>query len=165
MTADCLIPGRRRMTKKGLSPLIATVLLIAFAVALGAVVMNWGSSYVGEGSAEEGCDKVSLSWFERSGKQQVCYTDERVEFTVESKNMDVHNLKMIIDGEKEIEIIDDILAEPMRIADIKKVSVPYPVSRTGRVVQIKLVPTLESEGSITTCPSDRGLVKENLERC
>ena len=28
--------------KKGVSPLIATILLIAFAVALGAVVMSWG---------------------------------------------------------------------------------------------------------------------------
>jgi len=30
--------------RKGLSPLIATVLLIAFAVALGVLVMNWGKS-------------------------------------------------------------------------------------------------------------------------
>jgi flagellin-like protein len=29
-------------SRKGLSPLIATVLLIAFAVALGVMVMNWG---------------------------------------------------------------------------------------------------------------------------
>ena len=35
-------------SKRGVSPLIATVLLIAFAVALGAVVMNWGRSYVEE---------------------------------------------------------------------------------------------------------------------
>jgi flagellin-like protein len=34
------------MNKKAVSPLIATVLLIAFAVALGAIVMNWGSGYV-----------------------------------------------------------------------------------------------------------------------
>ena len=31
----------RRNNKKGLSPLIATVLLIAFAIALGTVIMNW----------------------------------------------------------------------------------------------------------------------------
>lgn len=34
------------MNKKAVSPLIATVLLIAFAVALGAIVMNWGESFV-----------------------------------------------------------------------------------------------------------------------
>ena len=32
--------------RKGVSPLIATVLLIAFAVALGAIVMNWGRNYI-----------------------------------------------------------------------------------------------------------------------
>ena len=32
--------------KRGVSPLIATVLLIAFAVALGAIVMTWGENYV-----------------------------------------------------------------------------------------------------------------------
>ena len=31
----------RRNNRKGLSPLIATVLLIAFAIALGTVIMNW----------------------------------------------------------------------------------------------------------------------------
>jgi len=36
----------KRMNRKGVSPLIATVLLIAFAVALGAIVMNWGRTYI-----------------------------------------------------------------------------------------------------------------------
>lgn len=31
----------KKVGKRGISPLIATVLLVAFAVALGAVVMNW----------------------------------------------------------------------------------------------------------------------------
>lgn len=39
------------MSKKGIAPLIATVLLIAFAVALGAVVMNWGRAYVEDTAA------------------------------------------------------------------------------------------------------------------
>ncbi len=38
----------KRMNKKAVSPLIATVLLIAFAVALGAIVMNWGRTYIGD---------------------------------------------------------------------------------------------------------------------
>ncbi len=43
--------------KKGVSPLIATVLLIAFAVALGAVVMNWGKDFVT--SKMDSADKLS----------------------------------------------------------------------------------------------------------
>lgn len=60
------------MNKKGVSPLIATVLLIAFSVALGAVVMNWGTSYVrntSEASETNSDDKV------------MCSTGVDVEFT------------------------------------------------------------------------------------
>ena len=46
-------------SKRALSPLIATVMLIAFAVALGAVVMNWGKGYIEESTISEG--EVSLS--------------------------------------------------------------------------------------------------------
>jgi len=34
------------MNKRGLSPIIATVLLIAFAVAIGAMIMSWTSDIV-----------------------------------------------------------------------------------------------------------------------
>lgn len=34
------------MNKKGLSPLIATILLVLFAVVLGTIVMGWGKEYV-----------------------------------------------------------------------------------------------------------------------
>lgn len=34
------------MNNKGLSPLIATVLLVVFALVIGTITMNWGRSYV-----------------------------------------------------------------------------------------------------------------------
>lgn len=40
------------MNKRALSPLIATVLLIAFAIALGAIVMGLGKNYIKSISAE-----------------------------------------------------------------------------------------------------------------
>lgn len=45
------------LNKKAVSPLIATVLLIAFAVSLGVVVMNWGRDYV-ETTAKDTSEKV-----------------------------------------------------------------------------------------------------------
>ena len=82
--------------KKGVSPLIATVLLIAFAVALGAVVMNWGRGYVEDtaDSAKEKSDKelicsseVDLAIVEIDGVSQICYnsTSDLVEFILENK--------------------------------------------------------------------------------
>ena len=42
----------RRLGKKGISPLVATVLLITFAIVLGAIVLNYGQSFVKEAAAE-----------------------------------------------------------------------------------------------------------------
>ncbi len=71
--------------KKGVSPLIATVLLIAFTVALGAVVMNWGRSYVTEtaekvktsSDIELSCEQdVGIDWISISDVPQLCYGGE-----------------------------------------------------------------------------------------
>ncbi|MBN2422194.1 hypothetical protein JXB41_03120 [Candidatus Woesearchaeota archaeon] len=68
--------------KKGVSPLIATVLLIAFSVALGAVVMSWGRSFItsqtesveGESSKQMRCSlDILLDWVEINGYDQVCF--------------------------------------------------------------------------------------------
>ncbi len=49
-------------SKKGISPLIATILLIAFALIIGAVTMNWGKAYA-EKSEEPNKDSPSGNGF------------------------------------------------------------------------------------------------------
>ncbi len=73
---------QKSINKKAVSPLIATVLLIAFAIALGAIVMNWGKTYV-EGEMESGtaeyyasreCDRdIRLSIKDVARRPQLCY--------------------------------------------------------------------------------------------
>src|SRR5512137_3035476 len=86
-------------TRKAVSPLIATVLLIAFAVALGAVVMNWGRGYVEDTAniARERSDtevkcasEVDIQIVEIDSVPQVCYNETvagnyTVYFIVENK--------------------------------------------------------------------------------
>ena len=71
-------------SKKGVSPLIATVLLIAFAVALGAVVMNWGRGYIQEtvdfagekSDTEIDCSlDVGLKLVEINNIRKFCYSN------------------------------------------------------------------------------------------
>lgn len=83
--------------KKGISPLIATVLLIAFAVALGAVVMNWGKNYVQttaidaqkSGQAKQKCTNTNMEFVQVSGIPKICVNDLQnatiVEFTMKNK--------------------------------------------------------------------------------
>jgi len=155
-----------KLNKRGVSPLIATVLLIAFAVALGAVVMNWGSSYVSEtGSDGEGCAKVRISWFKRGDEAQVCFSPREVIFTVESNNMDVSNLRIVVQGDKDVVLFDDVLKSPLMIADIKKLTIPYDVNVVGTVKHIRVVPKLKAGSEIVTCPSESALEITNPPKC
>ncbi|MEK6878980.1 MAG: archaellin/type IV pilin N-terminal domain-containing protein [Nanoarchaeota archaeon] len=58
--------------KRGISPLIATVLLIGFTVALAAVVITWGTGFV---------QKVTTGTEERTNKAIICTSDLNFEIT------------------------------------------------------------------------------------
>jgi len=68
----------KMINKRAVSPLIATVLLIAFAVALGAIVMNWGRGYV-----EDTQDFAR----ESSEGQLTCSSDVQMDFTILDVNV------------------------------------------------------------------------------
>lgn len=90
-----------KKSKKAIAPLIATVLLIAFAVALGAVVMNWGKSYV------ESTQKLA----ERQSSGQIECTNE-VDFEILKVRYDSNNplnetpdsLEIVVENLKDKEI-------------------------------------------------------------
>lgn len=55
--------------RKGMSPLIATVLLMAFAVALGGMIMNWS---IGASSQSGDCEHITLR------VTQLCAKDDKI---------------------------------------------------------------------------------------
>ncbi|MFH1850076.1 MAG: archaellin/type IV pilin N-terminal domain-containing protein [archaeon] len=152
--------------KRAVSPLIATVLLIAFAVALGAVVMNWGKTQVeGHMVESQACEGVSLSWYKRNEIEQVCYRDDLVAFSVESgPRADIDDVKMIIDGENDIIIKESVFSSQLIRADVKKATVPYDVSVNGKVLQIKLTPKMKTADKEMLC-TENALVKYDPPRC
>src|SRR3989338_9325373 len=64
-------------SKKGVSPIIATILLIAFAVALGTVIINWGLSL--GSSSDDPCAKVALELKKMVDNGEVCYGNRGAE--------------------------------------------------------------------------------------
>lgn len=87
------------MRKRGVSPLIATVLLIAFAVALGAIVMNWGRTYV-EDTQE----------FAREGSEGdlVCSSPENIGFEIRKvsfvEGSDPYEMEILVKSTQDVEI-------------------------------------------------------------
>lgn len=60
--------------RKGMSPLIATVLLMAFAVALGGMIMNWSGDLGGKATLD--CSTVALTL------TQFCHDDQAINIQV-----------------------------------------------------------------------------------
>jgi len=83
-------------SKKAIAPLIATVLLIAFAVALGAIVMNWGRAYVE--------DTASLAQKSSSGQVE-CTNDvdlqiNKVLYSSEDDDLEDEGLSIVVENLK-----------------------------------------------------------------
>jgi flagellin-like protein len=69
------------MNKKGLSPLIATLLLVIFAIALGSIVMSWGKEYVEQATAVQEVTVESIG--EKSVFEELDERFQRGEITQE----------------------------------------------------------------------------------
>jgi flagellin-like protein len=74
-------------SSRGMSPLIATVLLVAFAVALGAMIINLGSN-IGENSGPD-CSKVKIA------VPAVCYAQNMIRMTIKNTGEPIESLTLI----------------------------------------------------------------------
>ncbi|GEM_PF-1092593 len=83
----------RILKKKGISPLIATVLLIGFAVALAAVVMTWGLDFV-----QDTADTTK----EQTQNTLICSTE--LSFAISDVNADPGSESVTIDNRGQIDI-------------------------------------------------------------
>jgi len=155
------------VNKRGVSPLIATVLLISFAVALGSVVLNWGSNLDIPGNQ---CSKASIK-IRNIGDSEVCYSgsgqDTYINFIIENKGkVDISGLGIWIIGKKGTRLIDlkDFVIKKGATTSIKDNSVSYDTATYGKIKQIQFIPKVQSTDFIDICSSS--LVKtDKISAC
>jgi len=78
---------RGEMGRRGLSPLIATILLIAFAAALGTLIMTWALPDGQLRTADDPCLNVQLELQQLPGAQAICYSQNSREMRFIVKNV------------------------------------------------------------------------------
>lgn len=158
-------------SKKGVSPLIATVLLIVFSIALGAVVMSWGEAYIEEkaefvqGAQETvaGCDATALNIISVGGAPQICVNNDIIEaFVQNGPSTEVYDVHARVLGDDGISVRESVLASPLAPSDARKVLFRF--EPVGTIRQVKLTPMVLRAGVLTPC-SDRGVVVENVNPC
>jgi len=160
------------MNKKALSPLIATLLLIGFAVVLGLVVMNWGKAYIEEKaefvagpSAESVCPVVKLSIIKVGEAQKVCYNPSEKTITVFIENgpdAAIENLQARVIGSAGIFTVDKALTEEMEPASSMQLKFNY--ENVGEVQQVKITPRFETDHGTNFC-INQAVVSEDLSQC
>src|SRR3989338_3980314 len=117
-------------SKKGVSPLIATVLLIAFAVALGSVVMNWGLN-LNLGKSADKCRNVEIK-IRNIDAAEVCFggfgTNGYIHFIIDNTGTaDISGLAVWIVGDKGTNLfdLDNISIKKGSLYDKKDKEVAY----------------------------------------
>jgi flagellin-like protein len=167
-------------SRKAVSPLIATVLLIAFAVALGAVVMNWGRGYVEDTAniARERSDtevkcasEVDIQIVEIDSVPQVCYNDTGTNFTImfiveNKKTRNVEKIEgRIIGTATRVPYIQSLGDNSnLSINEAKLLNMSYVEATYGVPQQIKLTPSIKVGGTTVACPSSAE-ISTNIKPC
>ncbi|PIN75211.1 hypothetical protein COV17_04080 [Candidatus Woesearchaeota archaeon CG10_big_fil_rev_8_21_14_0_10_36_11] len=153
-----------RKDKEGITPLMATLLLISFAVALGVVIMNFGRAQV-ESEAQCPID-VGLKLAIVAGKEEVCYNTAKKDFsfTIENGvNIKVEGLIVNIIGTQKAETFE------LNDAKIPKAGtyighVKYDSKSAGTIRQVKISPKVVMYDEEQICV-EKALILENIRGC
>lgn len=156
---------------KGISPLVATVLLIAFAVALGTVVMSWREEFIeknapfvqGVVQVRSGCDAVSLDVIRLSGIEQLCARDNVIDVMIENgPDIELYDVHARIVGTEDIAIAESVLPRPMPPSYALRVN--FGIKNVGTIRQVKLVPKIKISGQSVYC-AENAKIFENVPQC
>lgn len=131
-------------SKKAVSPLIATVLLLFVAIIMGILVMNWGRAQLEE--ASECTIDVGMSFVELNKQAQVCYagsgSNGAVTFIIENGiAAEVSSLQLRIIGTKNVYTTDLPESHLDKAFSLMR-TVPYDFNLFGDIRQIRLVPKI-----------------------
>ncbi len=165
-----------KLNKKGVSPLIATVLLIAFAVALGAVVMNWGRAYVEDTAnfAQQKSDTeikcitdAKLDFLTIDGVRKVCFNSSfgstgAVHFIVQNTGTaQVTGLTLTAITEDGID--NKTIAVNLSRSGLFKAEMNFTTATTS-VQTFRIIPQIKIQGKDTLCPKNE-LVEDSPLTC
>ena len=153
-----------KLDKRAIAPLVATLLLISFAISLGVVVMNFGRAQV---ELQAQCPiNIGLKLAMIGGENQVCYDTAKkaLSFTAENGvNIKVSGLIVNIIGSQEAQTFE------LNDAKITKAGtyighVNYDSVKSGEIRQLKITPKIVLYDAEEICV-EKALIVEKVVGC
>lgn len=161
-------------SKRGISPLVATVLLVCFAVALGGVVMSWGQDLVEEGAAgKASCFDIKLKLHELGGERKLCFggtgASGYVDFVIDNDSpFNVNALAVWMFGQQfgssSMVQVTDLPESEIKAGAPYVGRATYDFLRFGTLNRVIFVPKVVTEGEFVYC-YDNSLIADSLLRC
>ena len=144
------------ISKKGVSPIIATVLLIAFAVSLGSVIMTWGLNFRNIKSGDD-CSRVSIAINSLDGND-VCLFEAGaagyMNFAMANRgDIDIGGIVVWVVGQKEAKFFDiDTDTKKGESFSTSERQISYNPSELGPVLQVQFIPKIKHGQASEICP-------------
>ena len=157
--------------RKGISPLVATVLLVAFSVALGALVMSWGQDYIEEKAefvkgmheVKSGCDLAQLNIIKIGGVPQICINDNKIQVWFDNgPDIPINGVHARVVGTTGVSVQENILKAVLPKENAVKAS--FFVEPIGKIRQVKFTPKVFLIDKDYFC-SEQAITVENIPEC
>jgi len=148
--------------KKGMSPLIVTIILIAFAVALGAMIMNWSSDVVA--MHEPSCATSGLEIQKAFGRDMICFDDVANKLKVTIKNSGSTDISSIMFRRilSNFQSQDNVLPNSaLKTGEIYDASIGFVMEDK---VHVEFIPKIKKGQNTLVC-QDNALIFEKIEPC
>ena len=160
----------RAQGKRAVSPLIATVLLIAFCVSLGAVVIQWGSGYVrdrtDETSARSKLDLTCsqdafLDVVQYNDVEQLCYNGSSLVTVLENgPYVQIDSFAVYVIGNTSVAKLN-ITNSTLQKSEVRRFEIAF---SDPPAKQVRFIPAVSVNGVSVQCPRS-ALVRDDLTMC
>ena len=141
--------------KRGVSPVIATLILVVFAIALGSVIINWGFN-IEFANGELGCDDVEYR-IRNVGGSEICITQleeyQLLNFVIDNRGeLDIYGLDLWMVGTKGNKLVklDMLNITSESFFFYNDVNAIYEKDRYGELNQIQITPKIKKD-NIEVC--------------
>ncbi len=157
--------------KRGISPLLATLLLIALSIGMGVAVMSWGEDYIEEkaefvqGVQETltSCDHASFSIILVSGVQQLCQEKNTIKGLIDNgPDADIADFHVRVAGETGVFVQESTLRQPLPRGSATPIA--FSIGDIGTIKQIKFTPKIVVSGTPVLCSKQASMI-ENIRQC
>lgn len=135
---------RGEIGRRGLSPLIATIILIAFAAALGTLIMTWAVPSERPTAITDPCRGVHVELQELPGANAICYSQNTREIRFLIKNsgeQPIHSLRLRAVN-RQLELTERDVRADLDIGGAGSFGLAYETASPNNIA-VTLIPILE----------------------